>query len=256
MDASETRTLVYKPIIPKSGELDPHIFPDFHPRLDVQIPVHILGDGQIATLLQHFGRDSTTLVAYRVPIAWRVCPDPRVSDFVIALDIDAPAAFALNGYAIAELGKPPDFVLEFPLKINDWNREELEGKVFSPYPDYQEKLIEYAEFGIPEYWRFDSDDSLAGDRLVDGVYQPIEIVRADADHHWGHSNALNLDVCWRNGRLRWWDPVTGQYLLTYDEEAAGRIAEAQRADRESQSRIAAEARVRELEAELRRQQNP
>ena len=48
--------------------------------------------------------------------------------------------------------------------------------------DYTEKRDAYAAFGVPEYWRFDPsggeyhDSPLAGDKLVDGVYQPIEIV--------------------------------------------------------------------------------
>ena len=42
------------------------------------------------------------------------------------------------------------------------------------------KRDDYAAFGIPEYWRFDETgewygDRLAGERLVDGVYEPIEI---------------------------------------------------------------------------------
>ena len=67
--------------------------------------------------------------------------------------------------------------------------------------DYAERRNDYAAFGIPEYWRFDPtggqyyETGLAGDRLVDGVYQPITIVHTDATHHWGHSEVLNLDIC-------------------------------------------------------------
>ena len=66
-------------------------------------------------------------------------------------------------------------------------------------------------------------------------------------------------MCWEDGQLRLWDPVSQRYLRTHDDEAEGRItAEAQRDDAESerdaerQARIAAEARVRQLEEELRR----
>ena len=84
------------------------------------------------------------------------------------------------------------------------------------------------------------DVPLVGDRLVDGQYQPMEIHRTDASHLWGHSDVLNLALCWEEGRLRWWDPVARRYLLTFDET--------------DDERIAAEARVRELEAELERRQ--
>ena len=59
---------------------------------------------------------------------------------------------------------------------------------------------------------------------------------------------LGLDLCWEDGQLRWYDPATGRYLLTYDEEAAGRLA----AERE---RDAALERVRELEDQVRRLQS-
>ena len=79
--------------------------------------------------------------------------------------------------------------------------------------DYTQKREDYAAFGIPEYWRFDPtggrryDAALAGDRLVDGAYQPIEIHGASDDRNlWGRSEALNLTLCWEDGRLRWWDP--------------------------------------------------
>ena len=56
---------------------------------------------------------------------------------------------------------------------------------------------------------------------------------------------LNLDLCWEDGLLRFWDPVGQRYLTTdLEERAARREAEA--------ARDAAEARVRELEEELRR----
>ena len=48
-----------------------------------------------------------------------------------------------------------------------------------------------------------------------------------------------------DGRLRWWDPKVQRYLLTFDEERDARTNAEARAD-------SAEARVRELEAELER----
>jgi hypothetical protein len=69
----------------------------------------------------------------------------------------------------------------------------------------------------------------------------------DEERYRGHSEVLNLDLCWEAGQLRWYDPVERRYLRTFDEEAEDRIA----AEGE---RDAAHERVRELEAEVRRLQ--
>ena len=96
-------------------------------------------------------------------------------------------------------GKPPDFVLEVASPTTARN-------------DYTDKRLDYASFGIPEYWRFDAtggrwyDAALAGDRLVEGAYQPITIHRSAASHLWGHSAALNLTVCWGGRRTALVEP--------------------------------------------------
>ena len=101
----------------------------------------------------------------------------------------------------------------------------------------------YAAFGIPEYWRFDETgewygDRLAGERLVNGVYEPIEIEQVAEDVLQGRSDVLGLDIHWHGGRLEWYDPQTGRHIVTLDDERAARIE--------------AEARSRELEEEVRR----
>ncbi len=163
-------------------------------------------------------------------------------DLLVAFDTDPAVNIARNGYLIPEQGKPPDFVLEVASRTTG-RRDETT------------KREDYARMGVPEYWRFDSSGGrfhrshLAGDRLVDGRYRPIYISRADDEHYWGHSEALNLDLCWERGELRWYDPVARRYLPTFDDDGpTARIAaEAQR--------DAAEELVRELEDRLRRQ-NP
>ena len=117
--------------------------------------------------------------------------------------------------------------------------------------DYTGKRNDYAAFGIPEYWRFDPSGGLhhsaplVGDRLVEGEYQPFEIVAIGPGHLHGHSGVMGLDLCWEDGSLRWWDPKVERYLMTFDEERDARANAEARAD-------SAEARVRELEAELER----
>ncbi len=97
---------------------------------------------------------------------------------------------------------------------------------------------------------------------MDGVYRPVTIVHTDETHHWGHSEVLNLDICWEDEQLRFWDPVAKRYLRTSDEMYEDRIAAEARADTaearagtERQARLEAEARTQELEEELRRQRD-
>ena len=157
-----------------------------------------------------------------------------------------------RGYAIDRQGGAPEFVLE----------------VASPTTgrrDYTDKRRDYERFGVVEYWRFDPsggeyhDAALAGDRLVEGVYQPIGIEELGEDRLRGYSEALGLHVCWEEGMLRFLDPETDTYLRSHQEdagraensEARVRAAEA-RAQEEAAARRSAEARAAELEAELRR----
>ena len=213
-------------------------FPQFPPRDDMQNFLYLYRESYPAALIRHFENRDTTLVLCEAPVYWYPTRYARIPDLLVAFDVDPSAAINRNGYSIEEHGKPPDFVLEVASATTARN-------------DYTGKRQDYAAFGIPEYWRFDPtggeryDAPLAGDRLVDGAYQLIDLTRSDDHNLWGHSTVLNLTLCWEDGRLRWWDPATGQYLLTNDEEASGRIAE-------REARLAAEARVRELEAELSR----
>ncbi len=157
-------------------------------------------------------------------------------DCIISFGVDAEALEDANGYTISEVGKPPDFVLEVASQSTGRR-------------DYTEKRVGYERLLVGEYWRFDNtggeyhDRALAGDLLVDGRYVDIELhVEADG-MIWGHSPALGLDLCWDNGRLRFYDPVAGEYLRSHSEAEAERIAaEAERASAEARAGVA-EARV-------------
>ena len=240
-------------------------FPDFPPRDDMQNSIYLDRPAHQAVLSRHFGNPDTTIILSEIPVNLRPSQqrDQRIPDLLIAFNVDPDTAIAQRGYATLEQGKPPDFVLEVASLTTGRN-------------DYVDKRADYAGFGIPEYWRFDPtgglyhDAPLAGDRLVEGAYQPIAVIQWEENHYWGHSAALGLDLCWEKGHLRWWDPVNKGYLLTYDEtdeerilaqaradtEQSARQAVEARADAERSARQAAEARVRELEEELQRRQNP
>ena len=97
---------------------------------------------------------------------------------------------------------------------------------------------------------------LAGDRLVDGAYQPIPIERIDDRTHQGYSAVLDLHLRWEDGRLGWYDPATGRHIPRFRDER-------DRANAEQEARIQAEARAeraearaRELGAELQRREQP
>ena len=208
-------------------------FPEFPLRYDMQ-NIDILHEiGYVATLKRHFGMRDTTLVYGELPVgtALSIRLGLRIPDLIIAFDCDPHRAIERQGYDIDEQGKPPDFVLEIASKTT--------GRV-----DYTEKRVDYERYGIPEYWRFDAtggdyhDAALAGDRLVDGRYEAIDIERDGDSYYWGCSDTLGLYVCWDAGRLRWYDPRTDSYLLTSDEEA-------DRADRAEES-AAREAAARQL----------
>lgn len=158
--------------------------------------------------------------------------NPRRSvspDCYVAFGVDVDAIMEQNSYIIWRVGKPPDFALEIA--------SESTGR----YDDTGKRDL-YASLGFGEYWRYDSTGGrfyqrpLVGERLVNGEYQEFPIHEEPDGMIWAHSPTLGLDLCWDNGRLRFYDPETGEWLQNYAEQR-------QRAD-------AAEARVRELEEQL------
>ena len=154
----------------------------------------------------------------------------RYPDLLVAFGVDVAAYRETNGYVVSEQGKPPDLVLEIA--------SEGTGRI-----DVGEKREFYQRLRIPESWRFDASGKyhgarLAGDRLVEGRYEPIGVAVVAGGVLEGYSAALNLNWRWTEGRLGCYDPATGLHIASFETERL-------RAD-------TAEARVRELEAELRR----
>ena len=189
--------------------------------------------GNAHHLLQYLGNPSTTLVAGEHYLS-RDRPENmsgvRYPDLIIAFGVDPEAYYRSNAYIVAEQGKPPDFVLEIASP----------GTVAE---DADSKPADYAALGIPEYWRFNERPTggrpaLAGDRLVDGLYQPIAVDVLPDGSHRGYSATLDLILESRDGRLNWIDPKTEEHIPTFEREREGRMQ--------------AEARNRELEAEIRR----
>ena len=148
------------------------------------------------------------------------------------MDAEPEAYRESNGYIISEQGKPQAFVLEIASRST--GRQNV-----------VEKRTAYANLGIPEYWRFDETGEfhgtrLIGDRLVDGHYEPVLIETVEEGVLQGYSSVLNLLIRWDHGQLGWHDLETGNHIVRYEDLEA-------RADIEREARMAAEARVGELE---------
>ena len=173
--------------------------------------------------------------------ARRDLPYAPYPDMLIAFGVDAAAIAATNGYVIDEVGKPPDFVLEV-------------ASASTGRRDYTVKRIRYARLGVLEYWRFDHTGGrfhnapLAGDRLVNGHYEPIATETDEQGRIWGYSAALGLWLCWDAGRLRFHDGV--RFLEDPSELAASRDAERTARDAERTARLSAEVQRDAAQDEL------
>jgi Uma2 family endonuclease len=149
-----------------------------------------------------------------------------------------------RSYVIEDEGQAPNFIIEL---ISPKTKVE----------DFGNKRVVYAGWGVKEYFLFDptgelSSASLRGFRLVDSEYMPMMGARL-------HSEVLDLDLVVEKGKLRFYNPRAGQYLLTHEEaEAARRMAEAKAATAEAKAATAerkaemAEAKAVTAEAEAAR----
>ena len=226
-------------------------FPDYPPRDDMQNWIHLYERSVISSLAIHYADEPNVTVASEVPVtpASPVREDVRIPDLLFVRDGDRELMEEQRGYVIDRQGKAPDFVLEVASPTT--------GRA-----DYTDKRSDYERFGVAEYWRFDPsggeyhDVALAGDRLVDGVYEPIAIENLGDGRLRGYSDVLRLYVCWEDGMLRFFDPVTESYLGSHeeaesraDEERAGRVAAESRADDAENRADDAESRVEQERTE-------
>jgi len=154
-----------------------------------------------------------------------------------------------SSYLLWEEPKAPAFVLEITSRST---RSQDQGA----------KRGIYAFLGVREYVQYDPtgdylEPSLKGLRLVDDNYQPLPSIPLPPGGLALHSDVLGLDLRLEHGLLRFFDPATGQPLLTYREaEQTRRASEDQlrheiaaRQEAEARAR-AAEVRIAELEARL------
>ncbi len=148
----------------------------------------------------------------------RVAPDVFV--------VFGAAKHERSSYLLWQEPKAPDFVLEVA-SPSTWQMDQ------GPKRDL------YAQLGVSEYWLYDPTGDhfsppLQGLRLQGSGYVALpERAASDDDAPTRRSEVLGLDLRLVDGALRFRDPVSGQNLLTHQEEAAARRA--------------LEARVAELE---------
>ena len=192
---------------------------------------HLGETGNLHHLIQYLGNPETTIVSgerYIVPEPGTPSNQRISPDMLISLSANPALYRQDNSYIISRQGKPPDLVMEIASERTGQN-------------DVQNKPARYLALGITEYWRFDETGDfhgsrLAGDRLVNGQYEPVAIEEPEEGILQGYSAVLNLLIRWDKGQLRWHDPDTGEHIPTFDQERARAAA--------------AEARVRELEEQL------
>ncbi len=185
--------------------------------------------------------DGGTIICYNPDnLNDRVFPDCYV-----AFGVDAGAIFAQNGYLTWQVGKAPDFALEIASES-------------TARRDITDKRDLYERIGVKEYWRFDPSGgdyygaSLVGDRLVSGAYELVELEANPDGLVGGYSAVLGLSLCVQEGMHPIADSVRMDRLLFYDLDTGEYIRNLNEAQHDL---AAAQDRIRELEAELRRRQS-
>ena len=122
-----------------------------------------------------------------------------------------------------ENDRTPSFVLEITSKTT---RSKDQGS----------KKGIYSFLGVEEYYQFDPTGdylrpALQGLRLVDQSYVPVPTTTLPDGTIVLPSQTLGLELHLKGREMRFYNPATQQYLLTYEEQAAGRKAAEERAQR-------------------------
>jgi Uma2 family endonuclease len=167
----------------------------------------------------------------------------------------APDVFVVFGvpnhlrstYKVWKEGKGPDVVIEIA-SPSTHEKDEID------------KPVIYRELGVQEYFQYDPlgeylTPALQGRRLdPSSNYQPIP---ASSQNGSGsvlilQSRVLDLELHLEGGRLRFFNPANGSYLLSYEEAEAGRIQAKAQARAEAEARKQAEEARKQAE-EARKQ---
>ena len=261
----------YTDTIQRPRHTDHHEDPGMYGLLGERVPIEVIQHPVIeyvAMAVRYILRgQGTVFLGSNIPL--RTNPlnrrEHEAPDYYLAWDVDVAAIRGKTAYNLWEVGKPPEWALE----------------VASPSTyerDLYEKPDRYAEIGIGEYWMFDPTGgelygrALMGFELVDGIYEPVEIVQNEHGLLSGYSPQLGVRLCvvlesecdrlvemqpdlgvlfdmdFNPALLLFQEVETGEYILNM----AGLRAE--RAERAEAELAEERARRRELEEKLRRLQ--
>ena len=171
-----------------------------------------------------------------------VCPDVFV--------VKGVANHPRRSYKVwLENGKTPDWVLEVTSKS-------------TRHKDEQDKPIIYAQMGVSEYFQYDPTGdyltpALKGRRLVNGRYQLLTPNRLPDGTLVFFSQVLGLEMrLLPDGRLRFFNPSTQEYLRSPEESEQERIQERLEKERErlekEQERLEKEQERKRAEQERER----
>ncbi len=193
------------------------------------------------TLRHHYSEDPNVEVCADLLIYYkkgdsqrRLAPDVFVA-FGVREDLDRQT------YNVWEEGKAPDWVLEI-LAASTY-KEDLDPKL---------RQRTYRRMGVQEVWLFDpigefTHPRLQGLHLAGQAYRPLPEIEVPQVPLAVSSPVLGLQLHVRDDSLRFWNPRTGQYLITWAESLRELQEARQRRLRAEQRRL--KARQRRLKAE-------
>ena len=138
-------------------------------------------------------------------------------------------------YKLWEEGVVPAFVMEVASR-GTWREDE--GR----------KAKLYERLGVPEYWQYDPTGEylglkLKGRRLVEGAYVPQPVVESLDGMLLLRSESLDLDFRVKGEESHFFDPATGERLLSRIDQLAARDAAESRAAAAEARAGAAESRA-------------
>ena len=254
------------PKAPVRPVLSPSDYPESDGKPMAETPIHWLATVDATYPLRLFYQHRGDVYVASDMIVYYVEGDPKrslVPDVWVAFG--APKLPERRTWLTWLEGKGPDFVLEITSKSTKREDEVRKKKL-------------YEELGVREYWQFDPtgdylDPILKGRVLgAEGKYR--DLVLKERGGVLRHPSLLGLDLCLEEGRLFYFDPTRSVRLLTPEEDrnarhkaeeaaqAAEKAKQSIQAERDREARLrreetaarqAAEARIAELERQLRAQ---
>ena len=138
-------------------------------------------------------------------------------------------------YKLWEEGVVPAFVMEVA-SVSTWREDD--GR----------KAKLYERLGVQEYWQYDPTGEylglrLKGRRLVEGAYVPQPVVESLDGILLLRSETLDLDFRVKGEEMHFFDPATGERLLSRIDQLAAREAAESRAEAAESRADAAESKA-------------